>query len=72
VPTAKVEKLLTPEEVADLLQVKVETLHQWRWQGKGPRAVKSGRRFLRYRPSDVNAWLDAQAEPEPTAVAGSR
>ncbi len=64
-PTAEVEKLLTAEEVASLLQVKVETIHQWRWQGKGPRAVKAGRKFLRYRPSDVNAWLERQADQNP-------
>ncbi len=61
-PKAEVEQLLTAEEVAERLQVKVETLHQWRWQGKGPRAVKAGPKFVRYRAADVNAWIEAQTE----------
>jgi predicted DNA-binding transcriptional regulator AlpA len=63
VPKAEVEQLLTTVQVADWLQVKVETLHQWRWQGKGPRAVRSGPKFVRYRAADVNAWIEAQAPP---------
>jgi len=62
------ERLLTAEEVAEVLKVRVETLNQWRWLGKGPRAIKSGRRFLRYRPADVEAWLDSQAEKTPPAA----
>jgi excisionase family DNA binding protein len=61
-PKAEVEQLLTAEEVAERLQVKVETLHQWRWQGKGPRAVKAGPKFVRYRAADVNDWIEAQTE----------
>lgn len=61
-PKTEVERLLTAEEVADLLQVKVETLYQWRWKGEGPRAVKAGPKFVRYRASDVNAWIEAQTE----------
>ncbi len=49
----QMEPLLTAEELAEMFRVRVETVHQWRWQGKGPRAIKSGRRFLRYRTSTV-------------------
>jgi hypothetical protein len=34
------------------------TLRQWRYYGKGPRFVKIGK-HVRYRVSDLNAWLDA-------------
>jgi len=68
-PKAEVERLLTAEEVAERLQVKVETLHQWRWKGKGPRAVKAGPKFVRYRPSDVNEWLEAYLEHDQEELA---
>jgi predicted DNA-binding transcriptional regulator AlpA len=58
------ERLLTAEEVAEVLSVRVGTLHQWRWQGKGPRAIKSGRGFVRYRPADLQAWIKQHADPE--------
>lgn len=64
----QMERLLTAEELAEMLRVRVETVHQWRWQGKGPRAIKSGRRFLRYRLRDVEAWLERQAEHAPPAA----
>lgn len=49
--------LLTPQEVAAWLGVPVATLYQWRHARKGPRCLKVGR-HLRYRVSDVDAWLD--------------
>jgi excisionase family DNA binding protein len=55
----ELDRLLTVDEVADVLRVPVSTLYGWRLVGKGPRAAKVGR-FLRYRASDVAAWLDDQ------------
>jgi predicted DNA-binding transcriptional regulator AlpA len=39
------------------------TIYQWRHRGYGPRAIRVGG-ALRWRPSDVDAWLEAQAEAE--------
>lgn len=50
-------------EVADYLGIPERTLEQWRWQKKGPRWSKVGR-YVRYRWSDVEAWLDAQASTQ--------
>lgn len=57
------EHLLSIEEVADILGVPVRTLYSWRYRTEltGPRAIRVGR-HLRYRPSDVDAWLDAQVD----------
>ncbi|WP_438353695.1 helix-turn-helix transcriptional regulator [Microbacterium sp. CJ88] len=52
------EKMLTPEEVADLLGLSVVYLAQLRWQGGGPKYSKLGR-AVRYLPSDVQAWIEA-------------
>lgn len=54
------EKLLTPTEVSDLLGVPVATLYAWRHRGKGPAAIKVGR-HLRYRPEQVERFVDAAA-----------
>lgn len=55
------DHLDTPERLAEYLGIPVKTLYQWRHRGVGPRAIKVGR-HLRYRPSDVERWLDAQAD----------
>lgn len=49
--------LWTVQDVAQYLQVPVQTLYFWRTQGTGPRARKIGK-YLRYRPDDVARWLD--------------
>lgn len=50
--------LLTPQQVADLLALPLGTLASWRCRGTGPRFIRLGR-CVRYRPSDVEAWLNA-------------
>jgi len=56
------QRLVTIDEVADYLDIPVQTLYRWRVDAKGPPAVKLGR-HLRYRWSDVDAWVDAQEQP---------
>jgi len=51
------DQLLDAHELAEWLAVPVATLYQWRYTGNGPRALKVGR-HLRYRRSDVEAWLE--------------
>ena len=53
-------KLLSVEDLSDILGIPVNTLYQWRTKGYGPPGVRIGR-HLRYRPDDVNAWLNEQA-----------
>jgi predicted DNA-binding transcriptional regulator AlpA len=50
------EQLLDEKEVARLIRVSEATLSYWRSQGQGPRFIKVGH-LVRYRPSDVDAWL---------------
>lgn len=54
------DRLVEPKEVADYLVVPAATLAQWRYLGQGPRFLKVGR-FVRYRWSDVEAWLAGQS-----------
>ena len=69
-PTAK-SKLLTTEQLAELLGVPVRTLYSWRARGTGPRGIRVGR-GLRFRVGDVEAWLDQHADPAEAAGADPR
>ncbi|WP_333766486.1 helix-turn-helix transcriptional regulator [Streptomyces sp. IBSBF 2435] len=51
--------LATPVEVSEYLGVPVATLYQWRHRGIGPKVHKLGR-HLRYRWTEVEAWVDRQ------------
>jgi excisionase family DNA binding protein len=53
--------LLTPPQLAEWLQLPLSTLYSWRTQGIGPPGFKVGR-GIRYRRSDVERWLERQAE----------
>ena len=55
------ERLMTPPEVADLLQIPVSTLYRWRYERRGPASVRVGR-VLRYKPSELQAWIESQAD----------
>lgn len=51
-------KLLTSDQVADLLGVQEGTVRLWRMQGKGPRFKKIGT-LVRYDEADVLAYINA-------------
>lgn len=55
------DQLLSVGDLADYLQVPRNTLYQWRHHGVGPRALRIGK-YLRYRRSDVEAWLESAAQ----------
>jgi excisionase family DNA binding protein len=59
--TADRRPLATPQEVADYLQVPLNTVYDWRRRRTGPKASKVGI-HLRYKWADVDAWLEAQSE----------
>ena len=59
-PFPGLEPVLTTSELAAHLGVPVQTLHDLRHTGRGPRGFRVGRE-LRYRLSEVQDWL-AQLE----------
>ena len=59
------EELLTPDELAARLKVKVATLRDWRYHQTGPPYVHVGRR-VRYRPSDVDKWIEGSSVGAPS------
>ncbi len=56
------DNLMTVEAVAEYLGVPKATLYGWSSRGLGPRRYKVGK-YLRYRRSNVDAWVDQQAAP---------
>jgi excisionase family DNA binding protein len=64
--------LASLDEVAGYLGKPKQTLRAWRHRGIGPKSFKVGT-TVRYRWSDVDAWLELQAEQGngPTVTAGS-
>jgi predicted DNA-binding transcriptional regulator AlpA len=50
------EPVLTTSELATHLGVPVQTLHDLRHAGRGPRGLRVGRE-LRYRLSEIQTWL---------------
>lgn len=57
------DDLLTPVQLAELVGVPRSTVYTWRYHGTGPRAIKVGR-HIRFRRSDVDAWLEANSDPK--------
>ena len=55
-------KLLTEVEAAELLDLHPGTLRVWRHTGRSPQPkyIKIGKRNIRYRRCDVQAFLDSQ------------
>jgi excisionase family DNA binding protein len=53
------QPLLSVREVAELLQVPVRTIYDWRYRGLGPPAIRIGR-HVRYEPNEVDRWLASQ------------
>lgn len=51
--------LLTGEEVAVILGVTPGTLRTWRYLAQGPKYVKLSNRWVRYKPEDVQEYIDS-------------
>lgn len=60
--------LFDTKVAADLMGINHLTLQNWRSTGKSPRYVKVGR-SIRYRLSDIKAWLEAQTRNHTGEVA---
>ncbi len=53
------DPLRSPQEFAEQVHVPVATTYQWSSKGTGPRYIRVGR-HVRYRQSDIDAWLNAR------------
>jgi len=60
-------RLLTQRKAPSLLRLSERTLERLRVTGRGPIYVKTGT-FVRYRETDLLAWLDRNAVGSTTEV----
>jgi predicted DNA-binding transcriptional regulator AlpA len=51
------DRLLSIEEVMERFGVTRNALAQMRYEGRGPKFVKLSVRNIKYRESDVEAWI---------------
>jgi len=56
------DEMLTIDQLAELLHVKVQAVYDWRHRGVGPRAIRPAGGRVLFRRSDVDAWLDQYAD----------
>lgn len=56
-----VEKLLTIDEVAQMLQVSRSAIYKNMSAGTIP-YLRINKRIVRFRPSDIQAWLDGKLQ----------
>ncbi|MBY8876796.1 helix-turn-helix transcriptional regulator [Actinacidiphila acidipaludis] len=54
------DRYLTPEDIANLFSVPLETVYAWRKKRTGPPGFRVGK-HVRYDPAAVRAWTDEQA-----------
>ncbi len=58
------EQLLTPQQVAEILGISMNTLKRMRLDKKGPPAVYLSARTIRYHPDKVAEWITNNMEEE--------
>lgn len=57
------DPLVSVADVAEYLDVSTATVHQWLYKNTAPKSYKVGK-HRRFRWSDVEAWLEAQADDD--------
>jgi excisionase family DNA binding protein len=64
-------KLLTKEDVLEMLKIKQSTLYSWIYQKK-ILYIKLGKKCLRFRESDILEWIADKAVRPQTAEASQK
>lgn len=54
--------LLSPKQVINRLSIPSSTLYRWISNGSFPKPIKIGPRRTAFRHTDIEQWLDRQAE----------
>ncbi len=52
------KSLLTTQEVADLVGLSAYTIAKYRTKGMGPKYLLIGKKTIRYKKADVEAWIE--------------
>lgn len=59
--TSETDPLLTERQAAEYINASPRSMQTWRRQGHGPRFCRLGSRMIRYRRSDLDAWVSGDA-----------
>lgn len=59
----EIERLLTINELSEMLGIPVDTLYGRRHRGEGPQGYRIGR-HVRYRRAAVEAWLEGRLDQD--------
>lgn len=57
------DRYLTPEDLASMFVVPIETIYGWRKKRTGPPGFRVGR-HIRYDPAAVRTWTEQQSARE--------
>ncbi|MER6139273.1 helix-turn-helix domain-containing protein [Streptomyces sparsogenes] len=60
------DRYLTPDDIAELFEVPVETVYQWRKKRVGPPGFRVGK-YVRYDPAAVQRWTAERMAAEAAA-----
>jgi len=52
--------LMTEKQAAEFLGFSPRALQQWRISGRGPKFLKISARAVRYRPDDLDEWIETK------------
>ncbi|MEU9346380.1 helix-turn-helix domain-containing protein [Streptomyces sp. NPDC048278] len=61
------DRYLTPDDIADIFGVPLETVYQWRRKRTGPPGFRIGK-HLRYDPADVRAYVTSRKNHDSDAA----
>ena len=59
--TQPVTTLLKEFEAAQFLNVSPRALRNWRTRGGGPKFIRVSARCIRYRPNDLEEWVEKRS-----------
>jgi predicted DNA-binding transcriptional regulator AlpA len=64
--TSPLETLCSIEEIAQACYVSTQTVRNWVERGIMPQPIRIGRRCLRWRASEIEAWLQSNQSAAPS------
>ena len=69
---SEIPERLTEQDLADYLEVSLQTAQEYRRRGTGPKFVQINRSNKFYRLQDIVEWLERRAVTQPSCGGGVR
>jgi excisionase family DNA binding protein len=63
------QNAFTAKQAAKYVGISEGALRLWRSEGKGPRYFRAGEKLVRYRRTDLDAWIEARLSAPAVAEA---